>query len=357
MKELIIARPDDWHVHLRQGDALKSVVSATASVFGAALVMPNIRVGNPSNGRPAPPVQTAGDALKYRKEILAHTHRHPNFNPLMTISLTDETIPKHIVDAAAQPHVIAAKTYPKGITTNSEWGVSDFEAPQFIACLRQLAARGMVWCIHPETEGFVLDRESEFVHILSGVLEAVPDLRIVVEHVTSGDMVRFVKGCGPNVAATITAHHLWITLDDVIGGSVKPDHFCKPVAKYPSDRKALQEVVFGGHPRFFFGSDSAPHTTEAKYCASGCAGIFSAPVAMASLAHIFEANSDLGQLEGFVSTHGRAFYGLDSSSDTLVLERKPWKVPLSYANGLYTPFLAGKTLNWRVQGQHADDFD
>ncbi|HTM67921.1 MAG TPA: dihydroorotase [Candidatus Binatia bacterium] len=328
--KIAIRRPDDLHLHVRQGAMLRAVLPATARRFGRALIMPNTD----------PPVLTASDAAEYRRAIEAEAG---GLEPLMAVKLVASTTPETI--RACKGAVVAGKLYPEGVTTNSADGVSDFA--RMYPAFEAMEQAGMVLCLHGETPGvFSLDREKTFLETLRGIALAFPRLRIVLEHVTTADAVREVERLPDTVAATITAHHLFLTLDDVIGGSLRPHAFCKPVAKRPEDREALIAAATGGNPKFFLGTDSAPHLRGRKECDGGCAGVFSAPVAMEAYAAIFERRDALGRLEDFASAFGARFYGLSLNEGTLTLAREPWKVPPEL-HGV-VPFLAGETIDWRV---------
>jgi len=337
VQELTIIRPDDWHVHLRQDGDLTATVRETARAFGRALVMPNTR----------PPILTADDAHGYRRSIgRAQGDLADGIAPIMTIQIVGTTTPETVRDAR-DAGVKAGKLYPAGVTTNSGNGVTDLEAsfPAFAA----MEASGMVLCVHGELPGtFCLDREKAFLTPLIRLAKAFPKLKIVLEHVSTEIGVRAVKELLPEtVGATITAHHLLLTLDDVIGDQLEPHHFCKPIPKRPEDRKALIDAATGGDPKFFFGSDSAPHVKGAKECASGCAGIFSAPVALPTLVEVFEREGKLDRLEAFVSVHGARFYGLPPNQDTITLRKEPWTVP-ERIDKRFVPFRAGQTLSWNI---------
>lgn len=333
METLEIRRPDDFHVHLRDGDML-IVAQHTAKDFARALVMPNL----------TPPVLDWLEAANYRDRITLNT-RGTGFQPLMTIKLVPRTTPA-IIRAAKAHGVTAAKAYPVGVTTNSDDGISDFSAMSDVFAAMQEV--DMVLCLHGESPGiFSLDRESHFVSTtLRKLHNTFPRLRIVLEHVTTSTAIHALYELGDNVAASLTVHHLLLTLDDVIGDKIKPHNFCKPVAKYPHDVRALKNAVMRGDPRVFLGTDSAPHSKENKECAAGCAGIFTAPVAMPILAELFESWGCLNKLEPFTSEFGAKFYGLPLNMGTLKLVKQPWTVP-SIINGV-VPFHAGKTLSWQV---------
>lgn len=334
--DLTLRRPDDFHVHLRDGAMLDDVAPETAKVFGRALVMPNLM----------PAVLSSDDALAYKERILKAT-QGTGFEPLMTIKVVDSTTPARIRKAKFMG-VIAGKVYPVGVTTNSQDGVSDFSKldPTFAA----MEACGMVACLHGETPGiFCMDRESAFVSTtLTRLEEKFPRLKIVLEHISTSHAVDHVLHAGPNVAATITVHHLLLTLDDVVGDSgIRPHNFCKPIAKTYVDRAALVRAALSGNPKFFLGTDSAPHKKFVKECASGCAGVYSAPVAMPLLAGLFEQHNSLERLEAFTSEFGARFYELPLNEGKITLRRERWTVPNEY-RGFVTPLWEGGYISWKV---------
>jgi dihydroorotase len=337
MKELMLPQPDDFHLHLRERGDLHYTVPHTAPFYGRALVMPNLKK----------PILTWLDAVTYHEQILAAAKPHPyaRFTPLMTIQIVDATTPEMIRDAATAG-VIAGKLYPAGVTTNSENGVRRIE--ELWPVFQEMAEVGMVLCLHGERpESPSLLREVLFLETLRNISKGIPGLRIVLEHLSTLAAVRAVEALPANVAATITAHHLLLTLDDVIGDKLSPHHFCKPIPKSLDDRKALIKAATSGNPKFFFGSDSAPHKIGAKHCASGCAGVFSSPVAIPLLAQIFETHGALARLEGFTSKFGAGFYKLVPNTAFLRLIKKDWKVPDQLPLD-YIPFMAGQTLSWQV---------
>lgn len=326
--------PDDFHLHLRRGDLLKAVIGQSAYQFARGLIMPNT----------VPPILNAAFVDNYFVEIrlALRNLRLPNFKPLFAIKLNHRTTPETIREAI-NVGAVAGKVYPIGVTTNSDDGVSDFEsmAPVFAA----MEKWGMVLCLHGEKPGeFCLDREVEFLPTLDCLAKNFPKLRIVLEHISTAKAVERVQSLPNTVAATITAHHLLLTLDDVIGGKLRPHNFCLPIAKRPKDRAAVRMAAISGNPKFFFGSDSAPHLKGDKECAEGCAGCYTAPVAMPLLVQIFERMNALDKLENFTSKFGADFYHLPLNEGTLVLEKRPWTVPKEI-NGV-VPFLAGETMEW-----------
>ncbi len=319
---------------------LKAVVRYTADVFSRAVVMPNT----------SRPVLDARDVTTYRDRIVeAAADRSAvsgavPFEPLMTLKLVRSTTPSILVDAR-NVGAVAAKFYPEGVTTNSEDGVADIR--MLSGVLDVMQSLDMVLCLHGEVPGvFCMDREAAFLESLRWIAYSFPRLRVVLEHVTTAAAVSEVSRLPDRVAATITAHHLFHTLDNVVGGMLDPHAFCKPIAKTPADRSALLLAATSGSPKFFFGSDSAPHLPERKECASGCAGVFSAPCALESLAVAFEQVGRLDRLESFVSSFGADFYGLPRNSGTVTLARQDWEME-SRVSGI-VPFFAGKKLPWLV---------
>lgn len=331
---LKIRKPDDFHVHWREGKMLADVVRYTARQFGRALVMPNLKK----------PVATAEDVLRYRAEI--DRSLPASCQPLMTIKLLDSTTPNDI-HAASKIGVVAAKLYPRGTTTNAETGVSSscMRSSQFKEVLREMELRDMVLSVHGEDPAvYCMDREARFLPWLEDKAARFPNLRIVLEHVSTEAGVQSVMRLPNKVAATITAHHLAITTDDVVGGKLRPHNFCMPVAKRSEDREALWNAI--GHPKFFFGSDSAPHLRGAKECAEGCAGCFTAPIAMQLLATLFEERDKLKLLEPFTSEFGAKFYDLPLNKTSLRLARSPMMIRRTY-DGV-VPFGYGMQLRYSL---------
>lgn len=342
MDELTIPRPDDWHLHLRDGPALRAVVGHTAAVFGRAVVMPNLR----------PPVRTVAQAEAYRARILEALPPGSSFEPLMTLYLTPDTTAQEIVRAAASPHVHAVKLYPAGATTNSDSGVADLQGIE--AVLDAMQEQDLPLLIHGESidPGVdVFDREAVFIeHQLAPLVERFEGLRVVFEHITTAEAAAFVRAAPPRVAATITPQHLLLDRNALFEGGIRPHHYCLPVLKRRRHRDALREAVASGSPRFFLGTDSAPHETGTKLSACGCAGIYSAPVALSLYAEVFDSLGALPALEGFASRHGPAFYRLPVSERSVTLRREPLLVPPRYpfGDGTVVPLRAGQTLGWRV---------
>lgn len=345
MQTLTIRRPDDFHAHFRTGEMLTAVLPLTAAHFARAIAMPNLK----------DPVLTAADAARYEEEIMLNlmmttgpdAPRIKEFKPLMTIQITESTTPEMIREARAIG-VLAGKVYPRGRTTNSDNGVLDYKklAPVYQA----MSDCGMRLLLHgesPDPESEVLDREHDFLETLEWISANFPNLMIVLEHVTTKAAVECVMALPYNVAATITVHHLLITLDDVIGDKLQPHLFCKPVAKRREDQKALIAAATSGNPKFFLGTDSAPHPRSDKECSACSAGVFSAPVALAALAEVFDIADALDKLEDFVSRFGAEHYNLPLNEGTITLVKQSWKVPAVY--GTVVPLLAGEEVEWRVQ--------
>ena len=339
---LTIARPDDWHVHLRDGPLMASVVGATARVFGRALVMPNLR----------PPVTTTKDAHSYRARILAALPPRTGFLPLMTLYLTDNTGATEIAEAKASGIVHAVKYYPAGATTHSESGVTALErAYPALAAMEKL---GVPLAVHGEVTGAdvdVFDRERVFVdRLLTQIVHDFPGLKVVLEHITTQEAADFVLAASANVAATITPQHLLYSRNALFTGGIRPHFFCLPILKRETHRRALVRAATSGNPKFFLGTDSAPHARHTKESASGCAGCYSAHAALEFYAQAFEEAGALDRLEGFASHFGADFYRLPRNDDRVTLVREPWTVASEYAFGEHTvvPLGAGETLHWKV---------
>ena len=340
LDRLTIRRPDDWHVHLRDGDMLRTVVAHTARQFARAIVMPNL----------SPPVTDAASAAAYRERILAALPDGADFTPLMTCYLTDATDPNEVARGFEQGVFTAAKLYPANATTNSAHGVSAIR--HIMPVLERMADIGMVLCVHGEVtdpEVDVFDREAVFIErALGPLLDDLTELRVVFEHVTTQEAVQFVEGAGDNVAATITPQHLHINRNAMLVGGIRPHAYCLPVAKREKHRLALRKAATSGSAKFFLGTDSAPHAREAKESACGCAGIFNAPFALESYLTVFEAEGALDKFEAFASENGPRFYRLPLNNGTVMLERAPVDVPAEIS-GL-VPFHAGEMLGWRLAG-------
>ena len=340
---LTICRPDDWHLHLRDGAMLQAVLPFTAEVFGRAIVMPNLE----------PPVATTADAVAYRDRILTALAADARFTPLMTAYLTDTTDPDDLAQGHADGVFTAAKLYPAGATTNSASGVTDIARIKPV--LARMAEIGMPLLVHGEVTDLavdIFDREKVFIErVLKPTLNDVPDLRVVFEHITSAEGVAFVRGAGPNVAATITPHHLVINRNALFAGGMRPHMFCLPVAKREIHRLALREAATSGEAAFFLGTDSAPHPVSAKETDCGCAGIFNAPSALEVYAHVFDEEAALERLEAFASLNGPAFYGLPPNDDTVTLIRAecPADALLRVGEDEILPFDTGTPTGWTIQ--------
>lgn len=342
MDRVILTRPDDWHLHLRDGDAMKSVLPDTARTFARAIVMPNLR----------PPVTTVAAARAYRARILAALPAGMRFEPLMTLYLTDKTPAAEIRAARESGFVRAVKYYPAGATTNSDSGVTELrKAYPAIAAMEE---QGVPLLLHGEVtdpEVDVFDREAVFIERhLTRLLHDFPGLRVVLEHITTRGAAEFVAAAPANVAATLTAHHLLYNRNAMFKGGMRPHYYCLPVLKREAHREALLAAAVSGNPKFFLGTDSAPHAQSAKEAACGCAGIYTAHAALELYAEAFEAAGALDRLEAFASFHGADFYGLPRNSEKIELRRETWTVPasLAMADQRLIPLRAGETLAWRL---------
>jgi len=342
MTRITISRPDDWHLHLRDGDYMRAVLPDAARRFARAIVMPNLKT----------PVTTTQHAIGYRERIMSALPDGMQFEPLMTLYLTDNTTGKEIERAKASGIVRAVKYYPAGATTNSDSGVSEL-----IKCedaLAAMEANGLPLLVHGEVtfpNVDIFDRERLFIdRVLLPVLQKYPKLRLVFEHITTKEAVRFVLAAPPRVAATITAHHLLLNRNALFAGGIRPHHFCMPILKREDDRLALIEAATSGNPKFFLGTDSAPHARDTKEAACGCAGIYTAHAGIELYAEIFGAYNALERLEGFASAHGPLFYGLPRNTSKITLVKEVWNVPneLPYHNDTLVPFRAGGTVSWRM---------
>ncbi len=343
MNELTITRPDDWHVHLRDGDALRQTCADMARYFRRAIVMPNL----------TPPVATVADALAYRERILAAQAGLPRqFEPLMTLYLTDQTGAEHVAAAAQSEFVHAVKLYPAGATTNSAAGVANLEG--LYPTLEAMERHGLPLLVHGEVTDDavdVFDREKVFIdRHLAPIVQRFPALPVVLEHITTRDAVAFVTEARERVGATITAHHLLLNRNDMLVGGIRPHYYCLPILKRNSHQRALLAAATSGNPRFFLGTDSAPHDTTTKESACGCAGIYTGHAAIELYAEVFETENALDRLEPFAAHYGADFYGLPRSTDTITLQRNSWRVPseLPLGDGQLTPLRAGDALRWQV---------
>ncbi|MBN8241015.1 dihydroorotase [Marinobacter hydrocarbonoclasticus] len=340
-RQITITRPDDWHLHVRDGDILNDVVPATAACFGRAIIMPNL----------VPPVTDASAAMAYRDRIQAAA-RGTDFQPLMTLYLTESTTAETIREAKAAG-VVAAKLYPAGATTNSASGVTDIR--NIYPVLEAMADCGMLLLVHGEVTDSdidIFDREKVFLErVLAPTLAAFPSLRVVLEHITTADSAEFVRSHqGNNLGATLTPQHLMYNRNHLLVGGIRPHLYCLPILKRNKHQEALREAVASGDPRFFLGTDSAPHAKDKKEAACGCAGCYSAYGAIGLYADIFEELGILDKLEAFASFNGADFYGLPRNTDTVTLIREPWTMPenLPLAGGDIVPLKAGETVNWRL---------
>ena len=342
MTSLTIRRPDDWHLHLRDGDALRAVVPHTAAQFARAIVMPNLK----------PPVTTAAQALAYKQRIIEALPSGSKFEPLMTLYLTDRTDPAEVDKAQASGAIYGFKLYPAGATTNSDSGVTDIRKVD--AVLARMAELGVVLQVHGEVTDAdidVFDREARFIGaVLAPVIDRYPKLRVVFEHITTREAVEFVRGARKGVGATITPQHLLMNRNALFTGGIRPHHYCLPVLKTEVDRRALLDAIASGDSRFFLGTDSAPHARHTKEAPCGCAGIYSAHAAIELYAEAFDAVGALRQLNGFASEYGAAFYGLPLNEGTVTLTKESWDVPASYRFGSdeLVPLRAGEKILWRV---------
>ncbi len=342
MDRIELLRPDDWHLHLRDGAAMASVLPDSARRFARAIVMPNLK----------PAVRTTLQALDYRERILAALPQGARFEPLMTLYLTEDTAPEEIMRAKASGRVHGVKLYPAGATTHSDEGVTRLS--RCFHALEKMQEIGMPLLVHGEAtdpEVDVFDREKAFIdQVLGPLVDRFPGLKIVLEHVTTRDAVQYVEITGPNIAATITAHHLLMNRNALFMGGVRPHHYCLPVLKREEHREALVEAATSGNPKFFLGSDSAPHPRSAKEALCGCAGIYTAHAGVELYAVAFEEAGALDRLEAFASRFGPQFYGLPPNAEKIALVREGWTVPQSIAFGDETlvPMRAGETIPWKL---------
>lgn len=339
---ITLTRPDDWHLHLRDGALMAAVVSDTAHRFARAIVMPNLK----------PPIATVAQAQAYRERILAALPPASNFNPLMTLYLTGKTTPADIAEAAACDFVHAVKYYPAGATTNSSNGVADIRHAYPV--LETMQKHGLVLCMHGEVTDpnvDVFDREAVFIERhLAPLRRDFPELRMVLEHITTRAAADFVRAAPAHVGATITPQHLLMNRNAIFAGGLRPHHYCLPVLKRETHRQALVQAATSGDTHFFLGTDSAPHPRHAKESACGCAGIYSAHAAIELYAEAFDDAGALDKLEGFASFHGADFYGLPRNPDTITLTRQPWQVPESVDFGGQpgVPLRAGQSIAWQL---------
>ncbi|SFP38928.1 dihydroorotase [Ectopseudomonas composti] len=339
---LTLLRPDDWHIHLRDGAVLPHTVGDAARAFGRAIIMPNL----------VPPVRNAAEADAYRQRILAARPAGSRFEPLMVLYLTDNTSPEDVRAAKASGFVHAAKLYPAGATTNSDSGVTSID--KIFPALEAMAEVGMLLLVHGEVtraEIDVFDREKAFIdEHLTRVVERFPTLKVVFEHITTRDAVQFVEATSANVGATITAHHLLYNRNHMLVGGIRPHFYCLPILKRNVHQEALLDAATSGNAKFFLGTDSAPHVKHAKEAACGCAGCYTAYAAIELYAEAFEQRNELDKLEAFASFHGPDFYGMPRNIDSITLVREEWTVPatLPLGDNSVVPLRAGETLRWKL---------
>lgn len=339
---ITLLRPDDWHLHVRDGAALASVVPFTARQFGRALIMPNLK----------PPITTVAQAESYRQRIQAAVPQGVQFQPKLSLYLTDRTTAQEIQAASQTGFLLGAKLYPAGATTNADAGVTAID--NILPALAALQETGLALQVHGEvtdTEVDIFDRERAFIDaVLQRIVKEFPRLKVVFEHITTAAAVRFVREAREGVAATITPQHLLLNRNAIFQGGIRPHHYCLPVLKRETDRVALLDAATSGEPRFFLGTDSAPHARHTKENACGCAGIFSAHAAIELYAEAFEEAGRLERLQGFASEHGADFYGLERNTTHITLARREWTVPDTYGFGAdaLVPFRAGQTLRWQL---------
>ncbi|MCT7466219.1 dihydroorotase [Aliarcobacter cryaerophilus] len=335
-KTFILNEPLDMHLHLRDGDMLRLVAPLTSNSFSGALVMPNL----------VPPVTTKDALLSYKKRII-EASKGDDFTPYMTLFFQNNYSFEFLEDI--KDEIIGIKLYPAGITTNSETGVSSMDIEVLRPTLENMSRLGIPLCIHGETNGFVMDREKEFMPIYESLAIAFPNLKIVMEHITTKDAVELLDKYS-NLYATVTLHHLLITLDDVAGGMLDPHLFCKPIAKRPEDRNALLNAALKAHPKLMFGSDSAPHPKHKKECCGCAAGVFTSPIALQVLVELFEKHDSLENLNDFVSNNAKKIYGLNLEPKTINLVKKDFIVPAiyEYKDEKVVPMYAGKTISWSI---------
>lgn len=342
MDTITLIKPDDFHLHLRDGEEMASVVRDSARRFARAIIMPNL----------VPPVVSVKQALDYRRRILARLPRNTGFNPLMTLYLTDDTGRDEVDRVAESEHVYAFKYYPAGATTHSASGVTDIK--KVMPLLEYMAQRDVPLLVHGEVTDAdvdVFDREKVFIErILSQLAEDIGSLRVVLEHVTTGDAVEFVTAASEKIAATITPHHLILNRNAMLSGGINPHHYCLPVLKRERHRRALVKAAVSGNPKFFLGTDSAPHPARSKEKPPCCAGIYNAYAAIELYASIFDSMNSMDTLEKFASRNGARFYGLPLNTQTITLRREEWRIPdaISFADNMLVPFRAGEVCRWKL---------
>lgn len=342
MREITITQPDDWHCHLRDGIYLSRTVPDTAHTFRRAIVMPNL----------TSPIMTVHAAKEYKTRILAEVPAHLDFTPLMTIYLTDETVPEMIAEAKASGFIYGAKLYPQGATTHSEAGVTKIE--KMYKTFEAMSELHLPLLIHGETTDptvDIFDREKYFIDkVLNPIVNNFPNLKIVLEHITTEEAVQFITDSSPYLGATITPHHLLFNRNILFKGGIRPHYYCLPILKRHAHQVALIKAATSGNPKFFIGTDSAPHSINRKESSCGCAGIYNAPNALALYAEIFDAEDKLNELEAFVSFHGADFYGLPRNQSTVRLKERPYPMPehLSFGGETVIPLQAGQTIQWEI---------
>ena len=331
--EITLNKPLDMHLHLRDNEMLKTVAPLSAKTFSSAIIMPNL----------VPPVTTIEDVISYKERII-EACGDESFDPLMTLFFKDDYSYDFL--NSAKEHIFAIKLYPAGITTNSEGGVSTIDSETLKKTLEAMSELGIPLCVHGESDGFVMDREKEFVPIYEELATKFPNLKIIMEHITTKDSVEALERHS-NLYATITLHHLLITLDDVAGGMLHPHLFCKPIAKRPEDRAALLKVALDAYPKVMFGSDSAPHPKHAKESCGCAAGVFTAPIALQVLVELFEKHDKLENLQKFISDNAQKIYNFKPCEKVVTLEKKSFIVPTSYNDVI--PMYAGKEISWSIK--------
>lgn len=342
MQKITLIQPDDWHLHLRDGETLQAVLPHTAREFARGLIMPNLK----------PPVVKVDDAQAYRQRILDAVPEGMSFEPIMTLYLTDKTQPEDIKAAAESGIIKSCKLYPNGATTNSDSGVTDWD--HLDKNLAAMQEHGIILCVHGEVTDKhvdIFDREAEFIdQILDPIIKRFPKLKVIMEHITTKNAADYVMSQGPLVAATVTVHHLLMNRNALFEGGIRPHHYCLPVLKRETHRQALVEAVTSGSSKFFLGTDSAPHPKGAKEAACGCAGMYTAHAALPLYAEVFDEANALDKFEGFASLHGPDFYGLPRNTTQVTLVKEPWDVPAEFpmADETIVPLRAGESVHWKL---------